>query len=79
MPSEDNPIAYVEELKKSPILSLVMPEDRQVSEKKIALASMVSKRQRNQGYGDFSDVTPRREPWIIFFLEDISPTILVTL
>lgn len=58
LPSEDNPIAYVEELKKSPILSLVMPEDRQVSEKKIAFASMVSKRQRNQGYGDFSDVTP---------------------
>ena len=58
LPSEDNPIAYVEELKKSPILSLVMPEDRQVSEKKIALASMVSTRQRNQGYGDFSDVTP---------------------
>lgn len=58
LPSEDNPIAYVEELKKSPILSLVMPEDRQVSEKKIELASMVSKRQRNQGYGDFSDVTP---------------------
>ena len=58
LPSEDNPIAYVEELKKSPILSLVMPEDRQVSEKKIARASMVSKRQRNQGYGDFSDVTP---------------------
>lgn len=58
LPSEDNPIAYVEELKKSPILSLVMPEDRQVSEKKIALASMVSERQRNQGYGDFSDVTP---------------------
>ena len=58
LPSEDNPIAYVEELKKSPILSLVMPEDRQVSEKKIALASMVSKRQRNLGYGDFSDVTP---------------------
>ena len=58
LPSEDNPIAYVEELKKSPILSLVMPEDRQVSEKKIALASVVSKRQSNQGYGDFSDVTP---------------------
>lgn len=58
LPSEDNPIAYVEELKKSPILSLVMPEDRQVSEKKIAFASVVSKRQRNQGYGDFSDVTP---------------------
>ena len=58
LPSEDNPIAYVEELKKSPILSLVMPEDQQVSEKKIALASVVSKRQRNQGYGDFSDVTP---------------------
>ena len=58
LPSEDNPIAYIEELKKSPILSLVMPEGRQVSEKKIALASVVSKRQRNLGYGDFLDVTP---------------------
>ena len=34
LPSEDNPIAYVEELKKSPILSLVMPEDGRCRRKK---------------------------------------------
>lgn len=57
LPSADNPISHVEGLMESPLLSLVMPKDRQVSEKKIELPSVVSKRKRNQGYGDFSDVS----------------------
>ena len=46
----------LEDLKQSmndPILTLVMPEGKTVSEKQIELGEMLSKRERNQGYGVF--------------------------
>ena len=52
---EDNPIDYVKGLKKSPILTLVVPKDMQVSEKSLMLSETVSHRELNAGYGDFSD------------------------
>lgn len=56
LPQEDNPIAHVGKLKQSPILNLVMPEGKQVSEKSISSEQSLSKRKLNSGYGDFSDV-----------------------
>lgn len=58
LPSEDNPMEHVATLKKSPILSLVMPEGKQVSEKSIALQDMPENRRNQSGYGTFSDVEP---------------------
>ena len=52
---ENNPIASVEGLKQSPVLSLVMPEGKTVSEKTVTLAELPSRRTLNQGYGDFKD------------------------
>lgn len=52
---ENNPIAHVDALKKTPILNLVMPKGKSVSEKQVNLSEMLSGRDRNQGYGDFSD------------------------
>ena len=56
LPDEDNPIAYVSQLKKRPLLELIMPGSRRVSDKKINLGESLSGRRRNKGYGDFSDV-----------------------
>lgn len=56
LPREDNPIAQVAELKNRSLLDLVMPDSKPVSEKKIELRETLSKRERNKGYGDFSDV-----------------------
>lgn len=54
LPIEDNPMEYVAVLKKSPVLSLVMPEGEMVSEKDIPLAELPSHRSCNHGYGDFT-------------------------
>lgn len=56
LPEKDNPIKYIGELKKSPMLTLVMPRDKAVSEKSVEGQGMLALRERNQGYGDFSDV-----------------------
>lgn len=58
LPSEDNPMEHVEVLKKSPVLSLVMPEGTQVSEKSVELQDMPENRTNQSGYGTFSDVDP---------------------
>lgn len=55
LPKEDNPISHVEGLKQTPVLDLVMPEGKTVSEKTVSSSELVSRRERNQGYGDFSD------------------------
>ena len=55
LPEEDNPIEGIRQLKKSSLLNLIMPEDVAVSEKSIDLNGVVSSRDRNQGYGDFSE------------------------
>lgn len=56
LPQEDNPMAHVGQLKKSPLLTLVMPKDKVVSEKTLNGQEMLSDRRRNQGYGEFADV-----------------------
>lgn len=56
LPSENNPIEHVGNLKQSPVLELVLPKERQVSEKAIALGETPEFRTLNQGYGEFSDV-----------------------
>lgn len=55
LPSEDNPISYVDTLKQTPILELVMPKDRQVSEKALKSGDILTQRTLNRGYGDFSE------------------------
>ena len=56
LPKEGNPIEHVGQLKRSPILDLVMPKDREISQKRIDGATMLASRNRNEGYGDFSDM-----------------------
>lgn len=56
LPEEGNPIRYVGELKKSQVLSLVLPKERSVSEKRVNRQEMLSERSKNTGYGEFSDV-----------------------
>ena len=55
LPDENNPIEHVNGLKNTPILDLVVPEGKSVSEKTVALAELPSHRELNQGYGDFSE------------------------
>lgn len=54
LPQEGNPIRYAGELKKSPILSLVLPKGQAVSEKRVNGREMLSERDRNAGYGEFT-------------------------
>ena len=55
---EENPMQHVAELKRSPILELVLPKDKTISEKQISLQEMPEKRENHTGYGTFSDVEP---------------------
>jgi hypothetical protein len=57
LPSEDNPIAHVGQLKSSPILSLIMPRDYSVSNLSISLDNQASRRSLRTGRGEF----PARE------------------
>lgn len=52
---EGNPMPYMQELKKTPILELVMPSDKAVSEKNLEEEVLLTKRERQNGFGDFSD------------------------
>lgn len=65
---EENPMEHVDKLKKTPLLSLVVPKDRQVSDKRLELSGLVSHRERNQGCGDFSDAveTPGAAAALLF-------------
>ena len=56
LPKEDNPIDHVGRLKAQPLLELVLPKDRALSEKQADEKEMLSARARQEGYGDFSDV-----------------------
>lgn len=58
LPGDGNPIAYVSQLKKRPLLELIMPGNRRVSNKKINLSESLTRRSKNEGYGDFSDTAP---------------------
>lgn len=54
LPQEGNPIYYAGELKKSPILSLVLPKGQEVSEKRVNGREMLPERDKNAGYGEFA-------------------------
>ena len=56
LPEEENPIAHVGELQSSPILELVLPKEKEVSNKQVEMSKLLENRDCNQGYGDFSDV-----------------------
>lgn len=56
LPKQDNPIAHVSQLKKGSLLELIMPDDKSISDKKINLNESLAMREKNKGYGDFSDV-----------------------
>lgn len=43
LPEEENPMQHVAELKRSPILELVLPKDKTISEKQISLQEMPEK------------------------------------
>ena len=55
LPEENNPIEHIDNLRASPLLTLIVPEDSHISEKEISLKDCVSHRNRNQGYGEFTD------------------------
>lgn len=56
LPKEENPIDHVGQLKAQPLLELILPKDRALSEKHTDEKEMLSARARQEGYGDFSDV-----------------------
>lgn len=55
LPDDNNPIEHVNGLKNTPILDLILPEGKSVSEKTVTLSELSSQRELNKGYGDFSD------------------------
>jgi len=55
LPENNNPIAQVDALKQTPVLELAVPEGMHVSEKTVNPAELPSRRNLNQGFGDFSD------------------------
>lgn len=59
LPQEENPIGHVSQMKQSPVLSLVVPEDRPVSEKEIQAENLPSGRNCRQGYGTFEETEGR--------------------
>ena len=56
LPPENNPIHHMEGLQQRSLLDLVMPKGSAVSSKSIELSGTLPFRERNTGYGDFSDV-----------------------
>lgn len=53
LPKENNPMEQIQGLKKTPFLSLVVPADMAVSEKKIDENGCLSVREKNKGFGNF--------------------------
>lgn len=56
LPVRDNPLPNIARLKREPLLSLVMPKEKPVSQKQLVLTDTVSGRARNEGFGTFEDV-----------------------
>lgn len=56
LPAEDNPLPNIQQLAAAPLADLVMPKDRQVSDKSVEEGELVSHRNLRSGFGDFSDV-----------------------
>lgn len=61
LPAEDNPLNTVSKLKNAPLLNLVMPKEKKVSEKSLDYSSLLFHREREEGYGDFQDVSNEKE------------------
>lgn len=59
LPKEENPIEHISVLRQSPVLSLVLPKDREISEKQIDLGETLGRRSVNRGYGSFDDTGGR--------------------
>ena len=55
LPEENNPISHINGLRQTPVLNLVVPEGKSISEKTVNLTELPSRRNLNQGHGDFSD------------------------
>ena len=56
LPQEGNPISSADRLRQSPLLTLVTPRETAISEKRINGRDMPESRNRNKGYGEFTDV-----------------------
>lgn len=56
LPGENNPLPNITNLKSSPLVNIVMPKDRAVSEKQVQSGSLLSRRELRRGYGTFTDV-----------------------
>lgn len=59
LPIESNPLPNIQTMIKRPLLELVMPEERQLSNNTAELSAMLSHRECQKGYGTFSE--ERRE------------------
>lgn len=62
LPAENNPLENIKTLRRKPILELVMPEGREISEGTIDSAELFSNRESNQGYGEFSGKHEKKQP-----------------
>ncbi len=56
LPQEGNPISSADRLRQSPLLTLVTPRETAISEKRVNSRDMPELRNRNKGYGEFTDV-----------------------
>lgn len=61
LPAEDNPLPNIRQLAAAPLADLVMPKDRQISDKSVEEGELVSHRNLRSGYGDFSDAAGTAE------------------
>ncbi len=61
LPAEDNPLPNIQQLAAAPLAELVMPKERQVSDKSVEKGGLVSHRNLRSGFGDFSDVADEVE------------------
>lgn len=56
LPMEDNPLPNISNIKKSPLVDIVMPKGREISAKSIDTGALVSNRRKQTGHGTFKDV-----------------------
>ena len=61
LPTENNPLPNMQQLAATPLAKLVMPKDRQISDKSVDTSGLASHRELRSGYGDFSDVAEEAE------------------
>lgn len=53
--AEENPITHMKQMKSKGILELVMPKEKPVSQKRLEKEETLAGRERNKGYGEFSN------------------------